>query len=191
MVIDLAGLQFGRLTVISRNADRSRTQAFWVCRCTCGGTATVSGSNLRRGITRSCGCFARQESSRRLSKRETKHGLAKAALYKIHQGILSRCCNPDNPAYDNYGGRGIGVCDRWMSVTTFVEEIERSIGPRPSNPAGWSARSAYWSLDRIDNARGYEPGNVRWADPLTQRRNARQERASRASNGRFAKRRAA
>jgi hypothetical protein len=70
--------------------------------------------------------------------------------YHIWQGIRSRCCNPDNPDYKNYGGRGIGLYEPWQ---TDFQSFYDYVGPRPSK---------LHSIDRKDNDRGYEPGNIRW-----------------------------
>jgi len=81
--------------------------------------------------------------------------------YAIWQGMVQRCTNPRRRCYGSYGGRGITVCDRWRdSFESFLADI----GPRPSMAH---------SLDRIDNAKGYEPGNVRWATRSEQMRNMR------------------
>lgn len=92
------------------------------------------------------------------------HGLSRHPLINIWRGILDRCENPRNPAFHWYGGRGIRVCERWHDIRLFVEDIERLIGPRPEG----------MSLDRVDNDRGYEPGNVQWATPYVQAKDQRQ-----------------
>jgi hypothetical protein len=68
----------------------------------------------------------------------------------LWKSMIQRCHNPRNPSYPSYGGRGITVCDRWRSYALFALDM----GPRPT---------PIHTLDRIDNDRGYEPGNVRWA----------------------------
>jgi hypothetical protein len=74
--------------------------------------------------------------------------------------MIDRCNNPRSSSYAPYGGRGIRVAVEFMSFETFLG----AIGPRPSSSH---------SLDRIDNDRGYEPGNVRWATRATQQNNRR------------------
>jgi len=74
--------------------------------------------------------------------------------------MRQRCRNPNNGEYHNYGARGIKVCAAWDDFARFVADV----GPRPSKRH---------TLDRINNDKGYEPGNVRWALPATQTRNGR------------------
>jgi hypothetical protein len=78
--------------------------------------------------------------------------------------MLQRCNNPRQPAYSDYGGRGIKVCDRWQeSFENFLSDM----GPRPSDEH---------SIERIDNDKGYEPTNCRWATAKEQRANQRAPR---------------
>lgn len=83
------------------------------------------------------------------------------AEYRIWCGIKYRCNNKQGKSYGNYGGRGIKVCPQWNND---FNEFYRYVGNRPSEKH---------SLDRIDNDRGYEPGNVRWATRQVQNRNSR------------------
>lgn len=73
--------------------------------------------------------------------------------------MIQRCNNPKNPYFKNYGARGISIHERYLSFENFLEDL----GEKPEN----------LSLDRIDNERGYEPENLRWADRTTQQRNRR------------------
>lgn len=81
-------------------------------------------------------------------------------MYSIWLGIKSRCNNIHNSRYHRYGGRGIKVCDEWNN--DFISFYE------------WSINNGYQddlTIDRIDNDKGYEPSNCRWADMKTQCRN--------------------
>ena len=77
----------------------------------------------------------------------------------------------DNSRYPNYGGRGIGISERWLDLRTFLEDIEREIGPRPEgvSKAGWPL----YTLDRIDVEGSYESGNVQWGTWVQQATNRR------------------
>jgi hypothetical protein len=161
MALDLAGQRFGRLLALERSPSADG-RSMWLCRCDCGQQKVVRGTHLARGLIRSCNCLNTD-----LKKaRQTKHGdtpwqQPRAAEYRIWRHIKSRCLNPNVPHYDRYGGAGITICAAWRDdYAAFL----RDMGRRPS---------AKHSIDRIDNARGYEPGNCRWATPEQQSRNRR------------------
>ena len=163
-VKNLTNKTFGRLTVISfagSRTDRKPYRAMWNCNCQCGASAVVAGSNLTRGVTRSCGCFCKD----RVSESHTIHGHYGTPTYNVWSNILERCNNPNHKAYNNYGGRGIKVCEQWrFSYLNFL----RDVGERPS---------LQHSIDRFPNNDGdYEPGNVRWATVKQQGRNRRTNR---------------
>lgn len=150
------GERYGRLTVRKFHSRRGHKKLF-VCVCDCGTERVVYDSNLRSGHTTSCGC--RHDEQRRLTHRT--HGLAKTAEHDIWVNIKQRCSNPSNPAFNRYGGRGITICAEWRDdFAAFLAYV----GPRPSPDM---------SIDRIDNERGYEPGNVRWATASEQVKNRR------------------
>ena len=89
------------------------------------------------------------------------HGMsqAKSGLYRVWGNIVQRCTNPNNPAYHNYGGRGVTLCARWREFENFLVDLVEQ-------PEGMT-------LDRIDNDRGYEPNNVRWVTKADNTRNTR------------------
>lgn len=89
-----------------------------------------------------------------------KHGMWRTPEHSTWCSMRTRCDNQNVREYSRYGGRGIKVCDRWSSFENFYADM----GPRPS---------PQHSIDRIDNEKGYEPGNVRWATRLEQNRNRR------------------
>lgn len=147
---DITGKTFGKLTVLEW-AGRSR----WACVCECGKTAQVLTANLKRGNTSSCGCVRNIKSS----ARNTVHGLSSTLAYKTWLSVRRRCREVNYPSYTTYGARGIDMHQPWFeSVATFVQEV----GQPPSDNH---------TLDRIDNSKGYFPGNVRWATPLEQANN--------------------
>lgn len=82
-------------------------------------------------------------------------------MYRTWYGMLERCNNPLNPAYERYGERGIKVCERWQnSFELFVLDI----GEKPSKEH---------SIDRINNDKGYSPDNCKWATKTEQAHNRR------------------
>jgi hypothetical protein len=95
-----------------------------------------------------------------MSHGNRRHGMTHTPLWTVWQSMRQRCNNPGHKSFDAYGGRGIKVCERWDSFEAFQEDV----GAHPG---------AGLQLDRIDNARGYEPGNVRWSTPAVQTRNRR------------------
>jgi len=151
----LTGLTFGKWTVTG-NPVRLKRRTLYECVCTCGTTKLVSADHLARGDSTSCGCAYRGRSYRTVEN----HGKRDTRTYKSWCSMIGRCFNPKDRSYPNYGGRGITVCERWLSFSNFIADM----GDRP----------IAHSLDRIDNEKGYVPGNCKWATRTEQNRNSRQ-----------------
>ncbi len=153
---DLTGRKFGRLTAVAFAGSISGRYC-WHCQCDCGAVSIVRAGRLLSKQTVSCGCYGRTQ--------HVKHGCSNGgAEYRIWKHIKDRCCNPNDGAYKNYGGRGIQVCDRWLrSFENFIADM----GPRPSR---------CHSIERKDNNKGYEPSNCCWATRAQQSRNKRNNR---------------
>lgn len=159
--LDLSGQHFGKLTVekqVPRPAALTKAGTYWLCRCDCGTTLVIRRDSLTGGNAQSCGC-ARIETLRAV---RTTHGMSGSSTYIVWCGMIARCENPKEPAYSDYGGRGVTICDRWHSFEAFFEDM----GERPGS----------LTLDRIDNAGNYAPGNCRWATRIQQARNKRSNR---------------
>lgn len=157
LAIDLTNKRFGRWTVLSRAANTLKGQATWNLLCDCGEIKTLKSIIIRRGLSQSCGCLAREKTI----ERSTKHGHSMSGkispTYWSWSGMRQRCGNPKNTAYPRYGALGITVCQEWQSFANFVADM----GERPAGT----------TLDRIDNSLGYAKANCRWADTKTQARN--------------------
>lgn len=157
---DITNKRFGRLVAIEPVGRDKYGYVVWRCKCDCGNEKEVSTKNLGHG-TSSCGCLAREQSAKRCEK----HGMSRSRLYRVYISMFGRCTNPNAHQYENYGGRGIKVCDEWHDFEKFAE---------------WALANGYredkrgkCTLDRIDPNGNYEPTNCRWVTMKTQERNRR------------------
>lgn len=155
---DLIGKTFGRLTVIAKGIGIKNRGTYWVCRCQCGTEKTIRRDSLTTG-TRSCGC-EQKETVRRINY---VHGGAMRGnqdyAYSSWKAMMTRCYDRGHEAYSRYAGRGITVCERWHDFRNFKEDM----GDRPDR----------LTLERVDNDKGYEPGNCEWRTPKAQANNRR------------------
>lgn len=152
---DLSGLRFDRWAVIRRWGRDKHSAALWLCRCDCGVTSSVPGHSLSSGSSRSCGCL-RLEAT-------TTHGLTGDLTFRSWTGIIKRCFDPKHGRFEDWGGRGITVCERWQSFENFLADM----GPQPGGG---------YSIERNDNDGNYEPDNCRWLKKELQARNRRTTR---------------
>jgi hypothetical protein len=155
---NLIGQNFGKLTVISRAGSSAHQKRTWLCLCDCGKQIVVDGGHLKSGHTKSCSCLQKQKIG---DLRRTHGHSMRTPEYRAWAAMKDRCGNPNNPAYKNYGGRGIKVCQRWIeSFENFLTDM----GLRPSPGL---------TLERIKNDDGYEPSSCKWATRIEQANNTR------------------
>jgi len=148
---DLTGRRFGMLEAIRRD-ENIKEKVSWVCKCDCGKFTSSTTGNLLRGKSASCGCV------------RTKHNGKGTRLYRIWTGIKTRCLNPNDHAWDRYGGRGISICEEWKDNFGAFQD--------------WAFSHGYdntLTIDRKENDKGYFPDNCRWITRSENSKKARRE----------------
>src|ERR1035437_2489216 len=165
--IEMIDRRFGRLTVTRDAKKITRPDGYTILcvevRCDCGKKKTVRAFRLRHGL-KSCGCLR----SEMVTAKNTTHGEAtragKSAEYQAWEDMRKRCTNPNFKDFENWGGRGITVCDRWIdSYENFIADV----GRRPTKRH---------TLDRKENEGNSEPTNCRGATRKQQANNQRPRR---------------
>ena len=149
---------FGRLSLLGPKRIQGGRQ-HWKVQCVCQSAPFwVSMTNLKSGHTSSCGCLRIAKAKKRL----TTHNLSSHHLYDRWVEMNSRCSNPENTDYPNYGLRGICVTPRWSDPLTgfqgFLEDMEQTYFEGGT-------------IDRINPNGNYEPSNCRWLSNDEQQRN--------------------
>lgn len=161
---NLIGRRFERLVALEVRrgclANGRKTKIHWKCLCDCGNVVFVSKSNLVTGHTKSCGCINIEATK----KANTKHGHNRtgkpSSEYTTWASMIQRCVDPKTKRYEDYGGRGITVCERWRDFSNFIADM----GVKPFKEA---------SIERKNNDGNYEPCNCKWATRTEQGGNKR------------------
>jgi len=157
---DLTGQVFERLTVIEYAGYEPKGKStVWKCKCECGKEIISQKHALINGRTKSCGCLTRYSPGDNVT-----HGLSGQPVYHVWESMRDRCNNPNSTGYENYGGRGIKVCDEWNNS---FEAFYRDMG---------DAYKKGLSIERIDVNGNYNLENCKWATNLEQQNNKRTNR---------------
>jgi hypothetical protein len=153
------GERYSRLVVLATHQRVARKhQLYNLCLCDCGRRTYRTSRQLVLGLLKSCGCGYRE----RLVKGNLIHGGSarhngKAGisyLYGYWLRTRSRCHNPEDPRYPQWGAAGIGLAEEWREdYPAFRDWVETNLGPRPS---------LGYRLERWDREKNFEPGNLLW-----------------------------
>ena len=148
---DLTSQKFGSLTAI-KYLGSDGGKSTWLCQCECGNTCMQLSSELSRSKGhKSCGCKKWET----LSEKATTHGMSEHPAYWVWRSMRDRCRLPTHQAWENYGGRGIKVCERWEEdFQNFWDDMG-------------STYQSGLDIDRINNDGHYQQDNCRWATRKT------------------------
>lgn len=150
--LNLAAQRFGRLTVQSSVPAPANSAAIakWLCLCDCGTSTEVIAASLTTGNTQSCGCLRLE----RLRSATSKIG-RKSRAYVAWGNMKSRCLNPNNRGFRNYGAKGVTICASWLhDFDAFYADMGEA-------PPGMT-------LERKNVRGNYEPNNCIWASKKEQ-----------------------
>lgn len=167
----MTGEKFSRLQVLKRVGTRYGSP-LWKCICDCGNITEATTKDLKTANKRSCGCIHSEQLAAR-NKINKIHGGCinnkEERLYGVWHAMIQRCYDKNRKDYQNYGGRGIKVCDEWKTNYGTFKKWALSIGYNPN------AEYMLCTLDRINVDGDYCPENCRWVSAKVQANNRRKK----------------
>ena len=155
------GTKFKHLTVVGTSTRKDvygYDVEYYKCQCECGRVQEKSKTSLRTKPDTKCRECAGVDASRTKQLRKPRFPKER----QTWKAMMERCSDIKHPAYPRYGGRGIGVCDRWHTFENFIADMGRC--------------PEAMSIERVDNDKGYSPDNCKWATTEEQQRNRRSNR---------------
>lgn len=158
-VKDISGKKFGKLTVLKLDKIVNR-ESYWIVKCECGTIKTVRSDTLK--VITSCGCDKKKQDIINFDI-TNHHELTHHPVYSIWNAMINRCENPHNKNYNNYGGRGIKICEEWKDIRNFSKWADETGFELGKN----------LSIERKDVNGNYCPENCCWIDRKLQSRNRR------------------
>lgn len=152
------------LGMLYPNKISNKKYRYGIYKCFCGNEFKARTQDIKGNMVKSCKYCSKEK----MKNAHTIHGLRYHRLYKIWSEMIRRCTNPKHRYYKNYGERGIKVCDEWLNIHNFINDM-------------YSSYKEGLTLDRIDVNSGYSKNNCRWATKSIQSRNIRKIRANNTS----------
>ncbi|HQV54297.1 MAG TPA: hypothetical protein PLX17_02230 [Chitinophagaceae bacterium] len=158
---NFVGQRFSKLIILELLPFQKGEEVKFKCLCDCGKVKDIFARNIKRGLTKSCGCGI-GEMAKLIHTHHGNHTLTfTTSEYNAWCNMKARCGRPNHPQYPDYGARGIFVCDRWISS---FENFILDMGDKPSEKH---------TLERVDNDKEYSPENCKWDTRPNQNRNRR------------------